>query len=124
MILASGLEARLIEAEALLNAGDVGWLTILNNLRADSALAPLANPGTADSRIDMLFREHAFWLFAKGHRLGDMRRLVRQYGRSTDAVFAVGSYFRGGAYGSDVNLPVLLSEQNNPNFSRCLDRAP
>ncbi|HKI94053.1 MAG TPA: hypothetical protein VJ992_02060 [Gemmatimonadales bacterium] len=131
IVVADGIEARLIEAEAMLQNGDgPGMVNALNALRADAAdnggfnLPALTDPGTTDGRVDMLFRERAFWLFATGHRLGDMRRLVRQYGRSADAVFPSGPYFKGGNYGTDVNLPVPFAEQNNPNFTGCLNRDP
>ena len=79
---------------------------------------------TQDEAIDLLFSERAFWLFATGHRLGDMRRLIRQYGRTADEVFPIGDYLKGGSYGPDVNLPLPQEERNNPNFRRggCLDR--
>jgi hypothetical protein len=136
--LATGVEARLIQAEAALQTGG-DWLGILNDLRQDAgtyydllypdnpasgALAPLTDPGTASAREDLLFAERAYWLFNTGHRLGDMRRLVRQYGRNAESVFPTGSYFKGGSYGSDVNIPVPQPEENNPNFAQCLDRNP
>jgi hypothetical protein len=124
---ADGIEARLIEAEAALQAGDPnGMTTILNDLRLlfpDYGLAgDLATPGSQSEAEDLLFTERAFWLFATGHRLGDMRRLIRQYGRIEDTVFPTGDYHKGGSYGSDVNLPIPIAEQNNPKFSACLDR--
>ena len=122
-VLASGIEARLIEAEAALQAGNSGTaFQILNTLRQSQGLSTLATPGTATARIDALFRERAFWLYLTGHRLGDMRRLIRQYGRSESTVFPVGDYHKGGEYGSDVNFPVSSDERNNPNFESCLDR--
>lgn len=125
---ADGIEARLIEAEAELQAGDFsGMTTILNDLRQffpDFGLGNLANPGNADEAEDQLFSERAFWLFATGHRLSDMRRLVRTYQRPEDTVFPTGPYHKGGSYGTDVNLPVPIEEQNNPNFNGCLDRNP
>jgi len=136
--LATGVEARLIEAEAALQSGGA-WLTILNDLRQDynvyadllypdnpshGTLAPLTDPGTADGRVDLLFSERAFWLYNTAHRLGDMRRLIRQYGRATESVFPTGPYFKGGNYGADVNIPVPQPEENNPNFTQCIDRNP
>jgi len=130
-VVADGIEARLIEAEAMLQNGDgPGMVNALNALRADAGnngnfnLPALTDPGTTDGRVDLLFRERAFWLFATGHRLGDMRRLVRQYGRPANTVFPTGPYFKGGNYGTDVNLPVPFAEQNNPNFTGCLNRDP
>jgi len=57
-------------------------VTSLNALRADvnnNAASPRGapDPGTQVGREDLLFRERAFWLFATGHRLGDLRRLAR-----------------------------------------------
>ena len=124
---ADGIEARLIEAEAQLKAGSrSGMTTILNNLRQNAispALPNLATPGTDAAATDLLFSERAFWLYATGHRLGDMRRLIRQYLRLPDTVFPIGDYHKGGGvYGEDVNLPIPIEEQNNPNSGGCLDR--
>ena len=78
---ADGIEARLIEAEAQLQAGNrSGMTTTLNDLRQsfpDFGLGNLSTPGTQAAAVDLLFSERAFWLYATGHRLGDMRRLVR-----------------------------------------------
>jgi hypothetical protein len=128
----SGLDARLIEAEVRLRQGDiVGMMSILNALRASPqnlgaintpVMPPLATPASNDAAIDLYFREKAFWTFSRGQRLGDLRRLVRQYGRNQNQVFPSGQFFKGGTYGSDVNFPVTVDEQNNPQFRGCLDR--
>jgi hypothetical protein len=57
-------------------------------------------------------------------RLGDMRRLIRQYGRAQDQVFPIGKFHKpgGASYGTDVNLPVTDNEKTNPNFTGCIDR--
>lgn len=123
VVLASGMEARLIQAEAAFKAGTPGTaLALLNALRASAELTPLADPGTEAARLTLLFRERAFWMWGTAHRLGDMRRLVRQYGRAQDTVFPTGAYHKGGQYGSDVNFPVSSDERNNPKFTGCLDR--
>jgi hypothetical protein len=84
---------------------------------------PLSDPGDTQGRVDLLFRERGFTLFGEGHRLGDMRRLVRQYGRSPEDVFPTGAYHLGGLeYGSDVNFVLPASERENPYFVGCLDR--
>lgn len=105
MALATGVEARLIEAEAALHdAGD--WLGILNDLRTRvPGLAPLVDPGADADRVDLLFRERAFWLFGTGSRLPDLRRLIRQYGRSSETVFPTGARWRGGTYSTATNIP-------------------
>jgi hypothetical protein len=123
-VLASGIEARLIEAEAALQANNTGsFLNLINTLRQGAGLTTVSLPGTQATQVDLLFRERAFWMYLTGHRLGDLRRLVRQYGRAQDAVFPTGTYHKGGAYGSDVNFPVSSDERNNPNFESCLDRS-
>jgi starch-binding outer membrane protein, SusD/RagB family len=128
--IADGVEARLIEAEASLNAGDAaGALTTLNALRSNAALLalrgypanslqPLTLQVTAAAQQDQLFRERAYWLYLTSHRLGDLRRLVRQYTRPVNTVFPNGAYFKGGLYGTDVNVPVPQQEQNNPQYDK------
>jgi hypothetical protein len=132
MPMVSAIDARLIEAEAKLNASDIpGMMAILNQLRSDrprianftpGAMSPLATPATQDDAVSLFFREKAFWTFARGQRLGDLRRLVRQYGRTQDKVFPSGVYYKGGVYGSDVNFPVPDGEAVNPQFKGCIDR--
>ncbi len=158
--LATGIEARLIEAEAALNAGQTGpWLADLNALRNSgctvagpdttcvigtgqvpgqtTGLPSLSDPGTDSGRVSLTFRERAFWLFGTGGRLGDLRRLIRQYGRDQSTVFPTGPYANGNNpqlpapipnYGADVNLtlptPAGLSTSGqaitNPNYKGCL----
>ncbi len=121
-----GAEARMIEAEAQLPGNSAGALATINAARATvTGLAPLADAGSAPSRVDQLFRERAFWMFGRGTRVGDLRRLVRQYNRSPESVFPTGTWHKGGVYSGDVNIPVPLQESNNPNVSSqntCLDR--
>jgi hypothetical protein len=122
----TGIEASLIRAEAELHGSTPSAaIDTLNALRALVAgLDPLTDPGTAAGREDLVFRERAFWLFGTGHRLGDMRRLMRQYDRPEASVFPTGPYLKGGVYGPDVNFPVTQAEENNPRFTGCIDRDP
>jgi hypothetical protein len=128
-LLASGLEARLIQAEALLSTNPGGWLTALNALRAappaytglTAPLPALADPGSQTAREDLHFRERAFWLYLTSHRLGDLRRLIRDYGRPAESVFPTGGYHKGGVYGSNTSLPLTIGEDTNPNFQGCLN---
>ena len=146
--MASGVEAELILAEVALRNGDATtWLAKLNGLRANTslyptvfpagfpaqfpALQPLTDPGTAQGRIDLLFRERAFWLYLTAHRLGDLRRLIHFYGATTNvfpgaggAPYVINGNNKGGVFGTDVNIPVPFNETNNPNFTGCLDRNP
>jgi hypothetical protein len=156
--LATGIEARLIEAENALSGNPAQWLTDLNALRTSgcsgatnatcgigagqvtgqtTGLLPLADPGSDSGRVSLMFRERAFWLFGTGTRLGDLRRLIRQYGRDPNAVFPVGPYANGNNpnlpapipnYGTDVDLtlptPIGLDQNGstitNPNYKGCL----
>ena len=151
---ATGVEARLIQAEAALQAGDTlaggQFLAQLNQprtnpnerayfdpdpfVRTDSTTAPIGplpaltvtDITAAGGAVNLLFAERARWLWLTAHRLGDLRRLIRQYGRPANTVFPTGPYFKinFANYGTDVNFPVPITEKNNPNFTACLDRNP
>lgn len=152
IVMASGVEARLIEAEASLKAGTPTWLTVLNDLRTNGSftvepgtadttwgsgsgavifadglpgLRPLVDPGNTAARVSLLFQERAYWLFLTGRRHSDMRRLVRQYGRQPNQVFPSGRYPTGptGVYGRDVVLPApYLEKQHNSRYTGCINR--
>lgn len=137
-IAASGIEARLIEAEALLqpaNSPSGDWLAVLNQLRSDNSLTgisqplpPVEDPGSASARIDLLFKERAYWFFLEGHRLGDMRRLIRQYERSPITVFPIGAIAGSGGdtYGNEFVLvpDFKIEEERNPHYRGCFHRNP
>lgn len=134
--LASGVEARLIEAEAALRRGDIPtWLARLNDLRANvgahmarlfpdapvsasASLPALTDPGNAAGRFALMFEERALWLYGTGHRLGDLRRRVRNDNVQQSSIFPSGSYFKGGTYGNDVAFPVPFDEEQNSLFDR------
>jgi hypothetical protein len=162
-VVASGIDAELIRAEADLHAGGSDWLTMLNDLRTggtytsidtlvvsintavtppdttfryDTAwvagaggvdyLGPLQDPGNADARLRLLFRERAFWLYATGARQGDLRRLVRQYHLDKNSLYPSGAYPGIGSYGNNIDAPIPMSggysESSNPYFHGCLSR--
>jgi len=147
--LAIGAEARLIEAEAALRAGQVAvFLAKLNEARAAAPTYPVAPdvasplreqpdpltaadvPATLAGQVDLLFRERALTLFLTGHRVGDLRRLIYQYGRDSESVWPTGPYQadnpdkQGTNYASDVNLPIPQEESNNPQFvGQCINRS-
>ena len=131
---ANGIEARLIQAEAALRAtpGDVSaFLTPLNIARALAApslpaLPADSVPSTDSGRVSLLFRERAYDLFLTGHRQGDLRRLIRQYGRSPERVYPTGLYpaLQLGQYGGSVNAPIPDADESpNPLFHGCLSRS-
>ncbi len=151
LAVASGVEANLIRAEVALHNGSSAWLDMLNALRTDgtatvtprvddpealdsmwnagtggvAGLAPLTDPGTDRARQDLLFRERAFWLYLTGMRQGDLRRLIRNYGRRPEELYPTGGQYKGatGIYGSDITVPVPPGEQyNNPYYTGCIHR--
>lgn len=131
----SGIDARLIEAEAQLQAGSIsGMMTILNALRTSPqvigvfnvpAMAALPTPPDLTTATNVFFREKALWQFQRGYRMDDLRRLVRQYGRTQDQVFPSGNFTRNGTpagqFGTQVAFPVPDYERTNPNFHGCID---
>jgi hypothetical protein len=126
-----GVEARLIEAEAAFRAGNSAlMIQKLNQARTEGGVAGLTanltDPGNDAARVNLIFRERAFWMFNTGHRVGDMRRLVKFYNRPAETVFPTGAWHKGGNYGPDLNFPVPQAEENNPNLVKgqnCTDRA-
>jgi hypothetical protein len=132
---ASGIDARLIEAEAKLQASDTsGMMKILNGLRDTArvigifkvpAMPDLATPPDLNAATNLFFREKALWQYERGYRMDDLRRLVRQYKRPQNQVFPSGNFTRnaapGGQFGSQVAFPVVDDERSNPFFHGCID---
>jgi hypothetical protein len=123
IVIASGIEARLIEAEAALRANDLPtWLGKLNALRATVGLVDTTDPGSDAARVDLTFRERAFWLFGTGHRLGDLRRLIRHHGRDSESVLPSGPHWRTGVYGSGTSFPFSKNEVAfSPGVTGCTE---
>jgi hypothetical protein len=138
-VVASGIEARLIEAEGALRNGEISkWAGILDTLRATAGaylIPPVGSlPAISDDsttlasdslRIDVMFHERAYWLFFSGHRQGDMRRLIRQYGRDPESVYPTGFYgpkgpLLGYRYGESV--VGLVPDPVKPSKDACLNR--
>lgn len=136
----TGAEARLIEAEATLQAGTQAArdavFASLNALRTGGApiggatttnvTVPAiagSSPTTQNDAVDLLYKERAYWMWLTGHRLGDMRRLVRIYKRDSETVFPTGALTSplDGTYGTSTTITVPFSERNNSNFKGCLD---
>jgi hypothetical protein len=62
-------------------------------------------------RVEVHFRERAFWLWLTGTRLGDLRRLIPQYGHNDFPANPT----------RDIRFSIPVSETNNPNFKQCKD---
>jgi hypothetical protein len=140
-VISTGAEARLIDLESQLQAGTQAARDAvfagLNLLRTGGAAIggatgttlitvaaiPGSAPTTQDAAIDLLYKERAYWMWLTGHRLGDLRRLVRIYKRDSEAVFPTGTLTSplDGTYGASTTITVPFSERNNPNFKGCLE---
>jgi hypothetical protein len=141
-IVGDGTEAQLDILEARLQGGTQAdrdaVFAGLNTLRTTNtpAIAAIAGsaPTTQAAAVDLYFQERAYWTWLTGHRLGDMRRLVRQYGRGTETVFPTGLIANSGvpsvtaalsgSYGAATSMIIPFSERNNPNYKGCLDTKP
>ncbi len=143
IILASGIEAQLMRAEAKLNTGGP-WMESLNDLRTTCVLAiacttpapagsggvqglpPLTDPNERNEQVALLFQERALWLFLTGQRQGDMRRMIRNYAWPQAQLYATGGYYGGnvaGTYGGFTNFPVGVGERlSNPLYHGCINR--
>ena len=116
MVLTGGTEARLIEAEAALHEPNPPkMMNILNALRTPIGLPDLALPATTDAQVDLLYRERAFWLYLTGRRVGDLRRLIKNYGRAQDTVFPAGPHPIDGSYGTATSFPFTVAAQGRYN---------
>ena len=135
LVLASGVDARLYEAEAKLAANDIpGMMTILNALRTASprpviglttipAMATLKTPANQGRRHHAAVpREGVLDVRSRPAFAGSPSACspVRTHRRTRSSRRV--SYFKGGDYGTDENFPVPSSEQVNPLFTSCLDR--
>jgi starch-binding outer membrane protein, SusD/RagB family len=141
-IIGDGTEAQLDILEARLQGGAQAdrdaVFAGLNTLRTTNTPAIAAMPGpsptTQAAAVDQYFQERAYWTWLTGHRLGDMRRLVRQYGRDAETVFPTGLVANSGtpsvtqnlsgSYGTATSMIVPFSERNNPNYKGCVDTKP
>jgi len=129
VVLASGVEAALIRAEAALSSGKiVEWAGILNALRRTAispAVAPLPDDSTVEAspelQVDVVFHERAFWLFGTGHRQGDLLRLMRRYDRLPESTFPTGDYepTPGVTYGTSI-LFMPSGEEPNLDYHGCM----
>jgi starch-binding outer membrane protein, SusD/RagB family len=133
-IVGDGTEAALDVLEARLQGGAQSdrdaVFAGLNTLRATNspAIPPIAGSAPTDqaTAVNQYFAERAYWTWLTGHRLGDMRRLARNYGRNPETVFASGGLPAPyvGNYGTATSMIIPFNERNNPNFTGCLDLKP
>lgn len=109
IVMASGAEARLIEAEVKLRGNDPGGAAgIVNTLRSDHwGLGPISFSGNLATDLPVMAHERARELWLTGGRLATLRRYAE------DGV----DLFPGGKQGTDSCFPVPQRElDTNPNF--------
>lgn len=128
VVLADWMHAKMIQSEASLNLNGFGggeWMVFLNEARRKIGLSDTTDPGSPDDRVNLLFRERAFWFWLTGTRQGDMRRLVKHYGRSPYSVYPNGVYEQGsstGFYGDVFVVSTPTAEKDlNYKYTGCDD---
>lgn len=106
--LATGWEARMIEAEERIRAGDPeGAGDLVNPLLADRGFADASFTGDLQDDLRELARARAVGLWLTGTRHGTLRRLLR------DGV----NLYPEGKPGTDISFPIPQQElDNNPNL--------
>jgi starch-binding outer membrane protein, SusD/RagB family len=103
-----------------MRAGDLAGMTAnLNIVRAIRGAPAVPVPPSQAIAIDLLFKDRAYALWLTSHRLGDLRRLIRDYDRKEYEVFPTGEYPKGGNYGTDVSFPIPVDTQFNPSGLAC-----
>lgn len=83
-------------------------------------MPPVASvPTTMAAQVDLLYGERAFWLYLTGRRLGDLRRLIRNYGRDAETVFPTGNYLLGDTYKGATAIPFIqvMEARYNPHIT-------
>lgn len=115
--MASGDEARLILAEALLADGDrAAAEAIFESLRAEAGAPALSAEDLALSDAELLAQERARELFLEGQHLYDVRRLDLPLVPAADEDYST-VYNKGGVYGTQRCMPLPDVERyNNPNI--------
>jgi starch-binding outer membrane protein, SusD/RagB family len=110
--IASGREAQLIVAEATGGAAAIG---ILNSLRAEISLPPLASSSDPAVIKADIASERARWLWLQGTHLFDVRRLALALYPAAGLPYSITSH-KAGTYGTETCMPIPAVEtNNNPN---------
>ncbi len=126
--LARWVEAKMIEAESYLNTDDSRWIEIINEARRSVGIADTVEPTAWNEKVNLLFRERAYWFYGEGVRLADFRRLVRQYGRNPYNIYPSGAYGRQqlqNVYGiAYVYIPAPSDLVDNPKYDGCFNDNP
>lgn len=71
-----------------------------------ASLPPLTDPGSPSTRLDLVMKERAMWLYLTGHRQGDLRRMAHVYQRDPATLWPIGIY-------SNPGFPPLIPATSN-----------
>jgi hypothetical protein len=123
----SGVEARMIEAEAALIAGNLSdFIGEINDVRQHFGLTDLAQPATQEEAFDVLAAEKFLNMWLEGNRLWDLHRWdTDDYAFTMYDGSEAHDFLYGGSviYETDLArrsscLPIAFSEcQANPNIT-------
>lgn len=111
--LASGVEARLIRAEALAETGDVaGAMALVNAGRVASGLPGNKTAGTTAAAVAIVLAERRAELaFEGGHRLNDVLRRTLPW-KGANGSTKIANEFTGDLYGVTTCWPLPTKEKN------------
>ena len=110
--LASGIEARLIQAEGLAETGNVaGAMALVNAGRADAGLGPVSATTTAAAVTIILKERQAELAFEGGHRLADLLRRNLPW-KGAQGSTKIANEFTGDLYGATTCWPMPTKEKN------------
>jgi hypothetical protein len=123
IIIASGFEATVMQAEAAYRAGDLDRAELLINERLTTGMnphgktfAPVRFTGDFEADIREFGRAYSAGLWLTGHRLGFMRRVLRNDGVDL---------YPTEQPGRDTAFPIMLQEvDNNPSVTEACPTGP
>ncbi len=111
--LASGIEARLIQAEALAQTGSISQaMDLVNAGRAEAGLAPITNVTTLDQALPVILHERqAALAFRGGNRLADLLRYGLPW-KGANGSTKIANEYDGNLYGATTCWPLPTKQKN------------
>jgi hypothetical protein len=111
--LATGVEARLIQAEGLAQSGNVAQaMDLINAGRADAGLSPITGVTTVDEALPVIMHERqAVLAFRGGNRLADLLRYGLPWKGANGSTKTVNE-FTGDLYGGTTCWPMPTKQTN------------
>jgi hypothetical protein len=111
--LASGIEARLIQAEALAQTGSVSQaMDLVNAGRTEAGLSPITGVTTLSQALPVILHERqAALAFQGGHRLADLLRYGLPW-KGANGSTHTANEFDGDLYGATTCWPLPTKQKN------------